>query len=225
MRPSRPQSETAEGPPRPEPAGEEGLPAGFLLAVVFFTGWAMMSLEILGGRVLQADFGNEIHVWGSIIGVFLISLAAGYLAGGKLSLRIVHPRVLAAALVASGLVVLGIPFARRAISGSIADRLDDGAWGCLLAATLLFFLPTALLGIVSPYSVRLGTRRVASVGDRAGQLYAVSTVGSFLGTIATSFYLVVWMGTDKIFWLHGAGLIALGAAIEVVTRILRNGRT
>mgnify|MGYP005832766041 CR=1 FL=1 len=204
-------------------APETRLPAGFLLAVVFFTGWGMMGLEILGGRALQTDFGSQIHVWGSIIGVFLLSLAAGYFAGGKLSLRVVHPRVLAATISASGLLVLAIPFVRREVSGSIAEDFDDGAWGCLLAATALFFLPTTLLGVVSPYAIRLTARRVASVGDRAGQLYAVSTVGSFLGTIVTSFYLIVWMGTDKILWAEGLGLLAVGAAVEIVSRTSRRG--
>ena len=77
--------------------------------------------------------------------------------------------------------------------------------------------------MVSPYVIRMTTRQVSSVGDRAGQLYAVSTVGSFLGTIFTAFYGILWMGTDHLLWAEGTGLVLVGALVLAVSRLGRRG--
>jgi predicted membrane-bound spermidine synthase len=97
------------------------------------------------------------------------------------------------------------------VSGWIASLDLHERWGSLLAAAALFFLPSVLLGTVSPYAIRLVTQDVASVGAKAGTLYAISTIGSFLGCLMTSFYLILWLGITHILFL-AAGTLVLVAA-------------
>ena len=93
-------------------------------------------------------------------------------------------------------------------------RLEDPRYGSLAASTLLFFVPTVILGMIAPYSVRLLVAQAAYSGQIAGKLYFVSTLGSAIGTLATSFYLVLWFEVDAILLtlsalLGAGGLLAL----------------
>lgn len=161
----------------------------YLLA--FTGGFVIMSLELLGGRVLAPYFGSSIYVWGSIITVFMLSLALGYLAGGRLSVR--QPslsRFGTIFLIGAILMYPLILYADPAMQW-IFDRIEDPRFGSLVASTLLFMVPTIILGMISPYSVRLLVESVERAGQVAGRLYFVSTLGSSMGTLATSFYLVL----------------------------------
>ena len=94
----------------------------------------------------------------------------------------------------------------------IRDRyVTDPRYGSLLASTVLFMVPTVFLGMISPYSVRLLIESVARSGEVAGRLYFVSTLGSSLGTLATSFYLVLWFEINTILIFMTASLIVLSA--------------
>jgi len=157
-----------------------------------------MSLELLGGRVLAPYFGSSIYVWGSIISVFMASLAIGYLIGGKWSVR--NPSLLRFAsifLVGAILLYPLVLFAEPTMDW-IFNRVEDPRYGSLLASVFLFVLPTVILGMISPYSVRLLVDSVEHAGQVAGRLYFVSTLGSALGTLATSFYLVLWFEINSI---------------------------
>jgi hypothetical protein len=171
-------------------------PLVFTLA--FVSGFIIMAIELLGGRILAPYFGSSIYVWGSIISVFMVSLSIGYLSGGKLSVR--DP----------GLVRYGCFFVFAAITliptivfGDVALdavflSIEDPRYGSLVASTMLFFLPVAILGMIAPYSVRLMVENTRHSGQVAGGLYFVSTLGSALGTLLTSFYLVLWFEVNQI---------------------------
>ncbi|MGI9322554.1 MAG: fused MFS/spermidine synthase [Pseudomonadales bacterium] len=168
----------------------------YLLA--FASGFAIMSIELLGGRILSPYFGSGIYVWGSIIFVFMLALSIGYLVGGQLSLR--NPRLakyglffLAAAVTALPIILYG-----DAMLDEVFARLADPRYGSLLAAGIMFIAPTAILGMIAPYSVRLLVETTYESGRVAGMLYFVSTLGSALGTLLTSFYLVLWFEINTI---------------------------
>ncbi len=183
-------------------------------AAVFLTafacGWIMMGLEILGGRMLSPDFGSGVFVWGSIISVFLLSLSVGYFLGGSLSARWPSHRGLATVIVLAAIALLPTAFWYRDISGYFVLLDWNERWGALAAACALFLVPSCLLGMVSPYCIRLLVRDVTSSGATAGRLYAVSTVGSFLGCLHTAFYLILWAGIHRIL-LSAAGLLVATA--------------
>jgi len=177
--------------------------------LAFVGGFVIMSLELLGGRVLAPYFGSSIYVWGSIITVFMLSLAVGYLLGGFVSVH--NPSIkrlsllfLLGAILTYPLVIYGEPLMRL-----VFDRIEDPRYGSLVAAAALFVLPTLVLGMISPYCVRLMVTEPNYSGHVAGTLYFVSTLGSALGTLATSFYLVLWFEINTILILLSGCLVGV----------------
>ena len=192
----------------------------YLLA--FVGGFAIMSLELLGGRVLAPYFGSSIYVWGSIITVFMLSLSIGYLLGGRLSLH--HPSLgrFAVIFVAAAVCLYPLVYFNEAIMVWVFERIEDPRYGSLVASGFLFIVPTVIMGMISPYSVRLLVRSTESSGQVAGFLYFVSTLGSALGTLATSFYLVLWFEMNTILTLLTLALLAMGLLAAVASRRVRS---
>lgn len=179
----------------------------FLLLVAFLSGTILMALEIVGSRVLAPNFGGSIFVWGSLIGVFLAALSAGYYIGGRLSDRVPQAWVLGLFLAVSGGCVLLIPGFGSAISDGIAMRDFGPRANPLLACLVLFFIPGLLMAVTSPYVIRLTARSMVEVGRTAGAVYAVSTLGSIAGTLSSAFYLIPAFGTKMILYLLGLALV------------------
>jgi len=186
----------------------------YLLA--FTGGFVIMSMELLGGRVLAPYFGSSIYVWGSIITVFMLSLALGYLIGGKWSVN--KPSLLrfGSIFLIGALLMYPLVLFSEPTMQWIFDRIEDPRYGSLVASSILFMIPTIILGMISPYSVRLLVESVEHAGQVAGRLYFVSTLGSSLGTLATSFYLVLHFDINTI-------LVALTAALIIMFTIAMMG--
>jgi hypothetical protein len=187
--------------------------------VAFWSGFFVMGVELLGGRLLAPNFGSSIYVWGALITVFMLALSLGYLAGGRYSLHNPSLRRLGWLLAAAAVTALPVLVLSGAALEELAIRIPDPRFGSLAAAVLLFFIPTFFSGMVSPYCVRLLVDTEASSGRRAGQLYFVSTFGSAAGTLMTSFYLVLWFEVDVII----TAMIALSLALAVLS-LLFNGK-
>jgi hypothetical protein len=179
-----------------------------------------MGIELLGGRILAPFFGSSIHIWGSIITVFMVSLSIGYLLGGKLSIHSASLKRYGVIFIIAGITILPITFWATAIMSSIFSLIEDSRYGSLMASVVLFFIPTLFLGMLSPYAVRLLTTHHEKSGNIAGNLYFVSTLGSALGTIFTSFYLVLWFDINHIIWGFSCVLIALGILPLLITTTL-----
>jgi hypothetical protein len=197
--------------------------------LAFITGAVTLALEILGGRVLQPDFGSGLHVWGSILSVFMVSLALGYWVGGKLSATGASLRALMTFPLLGGCIIFALPYVYGWVNETLFELVVDRwqmqeSYGSLIAAALEFLLPSAVLGCVSPYSVRLLASNVSTSGRTAGNLYALSTVGSTVGALSTSFYLVPWQGVEALFHMLGSMLVAAGCIGLVVSLILRRRR-
>ena len=191
-------------------------PIIYLLA--FVGGFCIMSLELLGGRVLAPYFGSSIYVWGSIITIFMLSLSVGYLLGGRLSLH--HPSLGRFALIflAAAACLYPLVYFSEDIMTWIFERVVDPRYGSLLASGVLFIVPTVIMGMISPYSVRMLVRSTTHSGHVAGVLYFVSTLGSALGTLATSFYLVLWFEINTILTLLTTALLVMAALAAAATR-------
>ncbi len=185
--------------------------------LAFSCGFSIMGIELLAGRILAPYFGSSVHVWGSIITVFMLALSLGYLLGGKLSLH--HPSLykFGSLFIFSGLALLPLAYYSIPLLELVFEHIEDSRYGSLLASMGLFFIPTIILGMISPYSVRLLVSHQEESGQVAGRLYFVSTLGSALGTLATSFYLVMWFNVNSIILsfcgiLIVLGILALGVA-------------
>ena len=194
-----------------------------ILAVAFINGFAIMSVELLGGRVLAPYFGTSVYVWGSIITVFMLSLSLGYLWGGRLSSRTPSPRLYGAFFLASATLCLPIVYLSDWTMTAVFTAIEDPRYGSLLSAILLYFLPICVMGMVSPYSIRLLVSTEQHSGRMAGLLYFVATLGSALGTLATSFYFVLWFEIDVIMWGIMIVLVCSGGWILALDRWGRTG--
>ena len=190
----------------------------FLIAA--WSGYYVMAVELLSGRILAPSFGNSIYVWGGIITVFMLALSLGYLLGGQLSLFAPTTRRLGLVLIAAAIASLPIVLFGDRVLDWIFDHVRDPRWASLLASGLLFFVPTAISGMVSPYAVRLLATSVQSTGRSAGFLYFVSTFGSAAGTILTSFYMVLWFEVNQIF----VGMIVVSFLCGLAAQPFRDAR-
>lgn len=188
--------------------------------VAFWSGFFVMGVELLGGRLLAPNFGSSIYVWGALIAVFMLALSLGYLAGGRWSQRSPSLGRLALLLGVAALTALPVLFLSGEVLENLAIAVPDPRFGSLAGATLLFFVPTFFSGMVSPYCVRLLVDDEKTSGRRAGQLYFVSTFGSAGGTIMTSFYLVLWFEVNTIL----IGLVSISAALAVLAAVARSRR-
>ena len=180
-----------------------------LKVLVLVCGAVLMSLEIIGSRIISPYFGHSIYVWGSLISIFLGALSLGYYIGGRVADK--HPslRLLGSIIAVAGITMLVLRYISPAVCNAVYETHLGPKWGTLITCLILFFIPSVLLGVVSPFSVRLATLTVANVGKTAGMLYALSTVGSIVGTLVTSFVLIDMMGTNTVVLLLGITLIAI----------------
>jgi spermidine synthase len=188
----------------------------YLPPTAVICGAAVMLVEVLGSRLIGPFFGVGLFVWTALIGVTLVALALGYLLGGLAADWLESPDYLYAAIIVAGALVAAIPLLEAPVlKASMPLGLRAGA---LASAFCLFAPALLLLGAVSPWLLRIAAHEVHNLGRIAGGLYALSTLGSFAGTLATGFFLIGVLGVHRIFQLGGAVLIALGAAYFVLYR-------
>lgn len=169
----------------------------FLVAVVLPAA-VLMALEMVSSRLLAPAFGNSVYVWGSIIGVFLAAMSAGYVLGGRLADRRPDLSVLGGLLLLSSLLQWGTAIGGRWAVAAIGEATGGRPAGTLLATALLFGPATVLLATVSPFAVRLAGKETGRLGGVAGNLFALSTAGSLAGTLSATFFLIPAFGLDTI---------------------------
>ena len=184
-----------------------------LYLIAGWSGYYVMGIELLGGRLLAPYFGSSIYVWGAIITVFMLALSLGYLCGGRASLHAPSLERLSLFLVGAAILTLPILIYGDGLLDSISAGIDDPRFGSLAGAMALFFAPTLVSGMVSPYAVRLLVAEVHATGEGAGKLYFISTFGSAAGTLLTSFYLVLYLEVNQILLLMFAISVLVGALV------------
>lgn len=199
--------------------GQTLRPTIWCYAVAGWSGFFVMLVELIGGRLIAPFFGSSIYVWGAVIFVFMLGLAIGYLLGGIWSRNNASIRRLCIILAAAALATTPVILFGEPMLNLIFDHTADPRTGSLMTCFLLFFVPAVLSGMVSPYAVRLIVRDEATSGRSAGYLYFVSTVGSSAGTLLTSFYFVLWFEVNALLIAGVSVSLLLGAA-----GVLANGK-
>jgi len=213
---NQPPVESPAGPSHGRPMPVSGRVV--IYAVAFVTGGIVMSFEMLGSRYLNPYFGSGIYTWAALISTVLIALTAGYFLGGALADRMASVAILALTVTLGSLYLLALPSFAQGILEFVLAGLDDIRAGSLLAALALMFLPVALLGMYSPFAIRLLLRSAQRSGSVSGAVYGVSTAGSIVGTLGTTFFLIPTIGSRAITLTLGAlGLIA-GLALLALAR-------
>jgi spermidine synthase len=192
-----------------------------LYALVFLAGVGTLATEICASRLLAPYFGSSTIVWANIIGLTLASLSIGYWLGGRIADRRPSERLLGQLVLGAAVLVAAIPFVSQPLLDVAADGLDELSAGAVVgsffATLLLFAPPVVLLGMVAPFAIRLALDELRSAGAVAGRLYALSTVGSLLGTFLPALLLIPLVGTQRTL-LGTAALLAASAAVMLGRR-------
>src|SRR5689334_825360 len=188
----------------------------------FVTGAIVMGFEMLGSRYLNPYFGSGIYTWASLISTVLIALTAGYFLGGAIADRTASPKVLALIVVAGSAYLLALPAFAQPVLEFILDVIDDIRAGSLISALALMLFPVTLLGMYSPFAIRLLLHSAQHSGRVSGAVYGVSTAGSIVGTLGTTFVLIPTIGSRAITLTLGAAGVAAGLALFAVGRSARS---
>jgi predicted membrane-bound spermidine synthase len=192
-------------------------------ALVFGAGIGALATEITASRLLAPYFGSSTIVWANLIGIVLAALALGYWLGGRLADRRPQPALLGSIVLAGAVFVAAIPFVAKPFLDLTVEGLDDASAGAVIgsfvAVLLLCAPPVVLLGMVSPFAIRLAVSSIETAGAVAGRLYALSTAGSLLGTFLPALVLIPAIGTQRTF-LVVAALLAVSACFLLGVRYL-----
>jgi predicted membrane-bound spermidine synthase len=187
--------------------------------VAFVTGAIVMSFEMLGSRYLNPYFGSGIYTWASLISIVLAALCLGYFVGGLAADRYPSASVLGATVLVGAAYVLVLPFFSEWLMEAVLAGIDDVRTGSLAAAFVILFFPVAFLGMYSPFGIRLLLQSAQHSGRTSGFVYGISTFGSILGTLGTTFILIPLIGTRAItFTLGIAGVLSGLLLIAVAQR-------
>jgi spermidine synthase len=168
-----------------------------LQAMIFITGGAILSLELLASRVLTPYFGVSLYIWSGILSITLISLALGYWLGGRLAAKngratteltflfVLMPAIAAISIVSA---CLAYPYLFYVLA-----RFDLLA-GAFIACIVLLFVPLVATSAMNPLLVAILLRpkaaRSALADAGAGRVFFISTLGSVAGVIATAFGMI-----------------------------------
>jgi spermidine synthase len=184
----------------PGPPPQRSLSLG---ALVFGAGIGALATEIAASRLLAPYFGSSTIVWANLIGIVLAALAVGYWLGGRIADRRPYPRLLGLIVLTAAVFVALIPFIAQPFLEFTVEGLEEASVGAVvgsfLAVLLLCAPPVVLLGMVSPFAIRLSVVDVVTAGAVAGRLYALSTAGSLLGTFLPALVLIPAIGTQRTF--------------------------
>ena len=197
----------------------------FILAgvVAFLGGFVIMALEIIGARFLARDFGSSFYIWVSQIGTVMIALGVGYYVGGWLADKTQKTSILGILIGIAGIITAFIPEYATPIISFIVERhpLDQpvpALWQKLdpvLASMSIFFIPSLILAMISPFMIRKLSTHISVVGRVSGFIIAISTIGSIFGVFFSGFLLIDIMRISGIFKLMGSLMLIIGAICQL----------
>ena len=183
------------------------------LAIVFITSACIMVLELVAGRMIAPYVGVSLYTWTSVIGVVLAGISLGNYLGGKIADRWASIRLLGGLILLAGILSLGI------LGIDWLGGLSTQDWNLVLEILFLivslFFVPSMILGMISPLVAKLAVQDLANTGSVVGKIYSVGALGSIIGTFATGFFLISWFGTHIIILGVAVILGAMGSLIMV----------
>jgi MFS family permease len=182
---------------------------------IFVCGAVVMIFELVGSRILGPYFGTSIFVWTSLIGVILGSLSFGYYLGGRISDRNPDIRTLSFLIFLSSLCI-GITMCIKSILLSfLLTHITDMRISSVIASLILFLPASILLGTISPYAAKLKLSNLTISGKTIGNLYAISTAGSIVGTFLSGFYLIPHLGTNNLLIILSLTLLFVSMTLSL----------
>jgi predicted membrane-bound spermidine synthase len=180
----------------------------YLYLLISVSGASVLAIELLGTRMLGPFYGVSLFLWSALITVTLAGLAVGYFLGGRMADRAATYARLGWLPAAAGVWLITVPWIKAAllrVTEPFGPRVAT-----LIAALVLFFIPLMLLGMVSPYAIKLRACRLEEVGRSAGNLYAISTLAGVAAALLMGFVLIPGFGVSRLTAAVGIVLVATG---------------
>lgn len=189
-------------------------PGAFLYFVVFISGMTTLAIELTASRLLGSVFGTSNLIWANVIGLMLLYLTVGYFIGGRWADRSPYARTLYRIIIWGAFLSAIIPLISRpvlsAAAAAVAGAQAGLALGSFASVIVLFAIPVTLLGTVSPFAIRLAVDDKQTAGSISGRIYAISTLGSLLGTFLPTLFIIPEVGTFGTFLLFAGILYVVG---------------
>jgi spermidine synthase len=189
----------------------------YIYVLAFFSGMCIMAVELCASRLMAPFFGTSNFVWTNIIGIIMIALSVGYFVGGRLADRKPRLHIILRLLMAASAFLLVLPFLSpplvrwlASLMGSFDSSFSFIFFGSLSAITLLFSPPIVIMGMTSPFLIRI-IARSGHVGDSAGHIFGISTIGSVLGTFLPVLVFIPTVGTATTILFFAAALFVVTA--------------
>lgn len=192
----------------------------YLYLTVFTSGMTTLAVELTASRLLGNIYGTSNLVWANVIGLMLVYLTVGYYIGGRWADRSPHFSTLYRIIIWGAFLCGLVPLMARPILRTVAGVVNDFdqlsntdiglAVGSFVSVLVLFFIPITLLGTVSPFAIRLAIRNADDAGTVSGNIYAMSTTGSIIGTFLPVLVVTPAVGTTYTFLLFSGTLLAVG---------------
>ncbi len=167
----------------------------FYLLSSFAAGFALMTVELVGARVVAPLVGSSVFTWTSVIGVTLLGLSVGSFIGGIIIDKRPEMSTLGLAFIASSILVFIIPLLLPATSLIVAMDLQLPTI-VFLVSVMLFILPAIAIGFLQPMILKLYADDFSLIGKEYGTLSALWSLGSILGVFLTGFYFVATFGSS-----------------------------
>ncbi len=186
--------------------------------LLFISGFTILSIEILGIRILGPYVGTTVPVWAALIGVTLAGTALGYYGGGRLADHVQKKEVFLWITACASIFIVLIP-TFRSIMNSTASNSSYGV-DALIGSTLLFFIPILCLSALITYSIRFFVKNLDTIAQVHGDLYALATFGSILGVFGTSYILVPLFSIPHIFYGLGGILLLIGVLAALPSNVM-----
>jgi spermidine synthase len=183
----------------------------YLYFTVFISGMTSLAAEFGASRLLGNVFGTSNPVWAAIIGLILIYLTAGYFLGGRWADRSPHPKTMYGILAWAAFTLGVVPYISGPVLRAAANAVDNLQIGIIAGAfvgvLVLFTIPVTLMGMISPFAIRLAMSDASHAGNTAGTIYGISTIGSFIGTFLPTLILIPTIGTTRTFLVFSLTLL------------------
>ena len=183
----------------------------YLYFTVFISGMTSLAAEFGASRLLGNVFGTSNPVWAAIIGLILIYLTAGYFLGGHWADRSPYPKTMYGILAWAAFTLGVVPYVAGPVLRAAANAVDNLQIGIIAGAfvgvLVLFTIPVTLMGMISPFAIRLTLNDAGHAGNTAGTIYGISTIGSFIGTFLPTLLLIPTIGTTRTFLVFSLALL------------------
>lgn len=187
-----------------------------VLLNVFVAGIGIMAIEMSAFRLLAPSFGTTQLLITNVIGTIMVALSTGYWFGGRLGDRYPTAEGIYCLVTGAALLTAAIPLISKPIllwaDKAVASQNFGAFLSSLGAVVLIFMVPLGMLGMVSPYAIRICAGNKETVGTSAGKIYALATVGSIAGTYLPTLVFIPWLGTRLTILIFSALLLLSGVS-------------